>query len=175
MIKLILIVGLIVNYVPKFRLSVFKQLKSLRKISLILFEIIIPLVAIIQLYLLNPKNNFITYMGIIIFSIGIVLGTIARLQLRENYLPILATSPSSRIITNGIYAYIRHPIYFGTILTIMGFELVLFPFLSLMILIIIPILVWQINKEEKLLFKHLKKEWEIYILRTPFKLIPFVY
>lgn len=73
------------------------------------------------------------------------------------------------LVRDGPYAVVRNPMYFGTLLIGTGvvftlFQLwVIFPFIIIFLLIYIP----QIKKEEALLLKTFKEEYEAYSQSTP--------
>lgn len=79
------------------------------------------------------------------------------------------SSQGRNLVTDGPYAAVRNPMYFGTLLIGAGviFTLlqlwVIFPFIIIFLLIYIP----QIKKEEALLLKTFKKEYEAYSQSTP--------
>lgn len=79
------------------------------------------------------------------------------------------SSQGRNLVTDGPYAAVRNPMYFGTLLIGTGviFTLlqlwVIFPFIIIFLLIYIP----QIKKEEALLLKTFKKEYEAYSQSTP--------
>lgn len=79
------------------------------------------------------------------------------------------SSQGRNLVTDGPYAAVRNPMYFGTLLIGTGviFTLlqlwVIFPFIVIFLLIYIS----QIKKEEALLLKTFKKEYEAYSQSTP--------
>ncbi|UCF12864.1 MAG: isoprenylcysteine carboxylmethyltransferase family protein [Thermoplasmatales archaeon] len=81
-----------------------------------------------------------------------------------------------QLITDGIFEYIRHPHY--TSLLIVGFGLALF-FFSLFALLIavmaIPIMIWSIIDEEKLLIKQYGNEYKKYMEKVPWRIIPKIF
>ena len=76
-------------------------------------------------------------------------------------------------MTEGIFQHIRHPHY--TSLLIVGFGLALF-FYSLAALLIaiiaVPIMIWSIVDEEKLLIKQYGEEYKKYKKKVPWRIIP---
>ena len=76
------------------------------------------------------------------------------------------------VTTNGIYRYIRHPIYTGDILLLIGLQLALNSWLVLGVLVIIPIVVKQVLLEEAILSKAFP-HYRDYLLNTR-RFIPFV-
>jgi len=86
------------------------------------------------------------------------------------------TTFKGQLVTSGIFAYIRHPHY--TSLLIVGFGLALF-FYSLAALLIavlaIPLMIWSIIDEEKLLLIQYGEEYKRYMEQVPFRLIPRIF
>jgi len=78
-----------------------------------------------------------------------------------------------QLITTGIFQHIRHPHYAS--LLIVGFGLALF-FYSLVALAIaviaIPIMIWSIVDEEKLLIQQYGEDYKQYMKQVPWRLIP---
>jgi len=81
-----------------------------------------------------------------------------------------------QLVTKGIFQYIRHPHY--TSLLIIGFGLALF-FCSLAALLIaiiaIPIMIWSIVDEEKLLIKQYGEKYKEYMKKVPWRIIPKIF
>jgi len=81
-----------------------------------------------------------------------------------------------QLVTSGIFKHIRHPHY--TSLLIIGYGLA-FIFNSLAALLIasiaIPIMIWSIIDEEKLLIKQYGDEYKKYMKKTPYRLIPRIF
>lgn len=77
------------------------------------------------------------------------------------------------LITQGIYAYIRNPIYTGLTIALIGAELVARSYLFLFAFLGFFVAYRQAKLEEKILEKHFGKEYTAYKKRTKM-LIPFV-
>ena len=60
--------------------------------------------------------------GIICFCLGVILRRLAICKLGKDFKLTLETP--SRIVTIGIYRYMRHPSYFGSLLIILGLSLI---------------------------------------------------
>jgi protein-S-isoprenylcysteine O-methyltransferase Ste14 len=81
-----------------------------------------------------------------------------------------------QLVTDGIFQYIRHPHY--TSVLIVGFGLAFF-FFSLFALVIaflaIPIMIWSILDEEKLLTRQYGEPYKEYMKKVPWRMIPKVF
>lgn len=67
------------------------------------------------------NNNNITVIGVPILVIGVLTAVIALLQLNSNLSPFPTPKPNTTLIKNGVFKYIRHPIYSGIILITFGY------------------------------------------------------
>lgn len=67
--------------------------------------------------------NFLKITGFISTILGGILIVIALLQLNKNLSPFPSPKPDSQLIKNGIYKYIRHPIYTGILGLLLGCSL----------------------------------------------------
>ncbi len=88
----------------------------------------------------------VQYLGLALFILGLLLFIIPLLQLRglENI---------DRLVTNGIFALVRHPMYMGMIFWVIGYPLFLQAKFTLMTsgIWIANILVWRHLEEKELL------------------------
>jgi len=118
---------------------------------------------------------FMNYISLAVALMGAVFASIARLALRENYVPAMAAFPPKKMVTTGLYRIIRHPAYFGTLIALIGFELALSSYLVIIALAFAVIIIAQIIKEEKMLSELYGAEWQDYVRQVPYKLILFIY
>ena len=56
--------------------------------------------------------------AISLITIGIILRVIAMKTLRENFTEVIRTP--TRVIRTGIYKYVKHPAYWGSMLILLG-------------------------------------------------------
>lgn len=81
-----------------------------------------------------------------------------------------------QLVTDGIFQHIRHPHY--TSILIVGFGLALF-FYSLfafaIAVIAIPIMIWSIIDEEKVLTKQYGEPYKEYMKKVPWRIIPRIF
>jgi protein-S-isoprenylcysteine O-methyltransferase Ste14 len=79
------------------------------------------------------------------------------------------------VIDTGPYAHVRHPMYAGAIWLFVGIPLALGSWWSLgLIVLVLPVLVWRILDEEKILQRDLPG-YTAYMHRVRFRLVPFVW
>lgn len=68
-----------------------------------------------------PKLIVLTGIPVTILGLAIIL--IAILQLNKNLSPFPTPKSGSQLIQNGLYKYIRHPIYTGILLLFLGYSI----------------------------------------------------
>lgn len=68
--------------------------------------------------------TFVFWVGIIIFVLGGLITITAVLQLNVHLSPFPSPLPGSRLIKNGVYKFMRHPIYTGLLLSLLGYSIV---------------------------------------------------
>jgi len=152
----------------------YKPPKKLRALfivhysPLLLMIMIGPLTALYGVWAL-PINLFISIIiGLMIFFMGAFVYFKWEIYWRKIY--------KGQLVTGGVFKYIRHPHY--TSLLIIGFGLAFF-FYSLAALLIaiiaIPIMIWSIFDEEKLLIKQYGDEYKKFMKETPWRLIPRIF
>ena len=114
----------------------------------------------------------------IIASILFLIGyTIYAEVMRENQWlsRTIETHDEQTIISTGLYAIVRHPMYTATIIMFLAIPLVLGSWPSFLLMLpYIPIILRRINDEERLLNAELKGYTD-YCTQVRWRLVPFVY
>jgi protein-S-isoprenylcysteine O-methyltransferase Ste14 len=104
--------------------------------------------------------------GLAIFIPAFVLFLLARLQLGAAF---SVRAKASSLVTSGLYARIRHPIYVFGAMMIIGFVLVMQrPWWLLIFVPVIPIQVIRVRKEEQVLEATFGDEYREYKRKTWF-------
>lgn len=126
-------------------------------------------------------QNIITFplpieeIGIGVLAIGLAIALYARYSLGRNWSGRVSFQKDQELVTSGLYAYIRHPIYLGIMLMGAGtLAIVNFSFVVIGTILVAISFFQRIKKEEELMTKHFPKEYAEYQRRTK-KLIPFVW
>lgn len=91
--------------------------------------------------------------GVVLFTAGLAIAMLGRIHLGDNWSDIETAQVMRRqsVVANGVYAYIRHPIYVGDLLLLLGIELSLNSWLVVVIGLLAPIVLWKAVREEKML------------------------
>ena len=95
--------------------------------------------------------------GGILYTFGLLVAILGRLHLGNNWsdIEVNRIQDKHQTVTTGIYAYLRHPIYVGDLLLLIGLELALNSWLVLGVLALTPIVLMKAIKEEKVLAANL--------------------
>lgn len=117
------------------------------------------------------------YVGLLMIIIGLVIRFAAIIHAQKSFTHRVQTRKrkAHKLVTDGIYKYIRHPGYFGFFVFAVGTEVFFENPVSVVIFIIV---LWRffsnrIYNEEKYLVDFFGKDYEDYRRRTP-TLIPFI-
>ena len=117
-----------------------------------------------------PQSSIVLQViGLICVFFGVGISVSARKTLGTNWSHAVEyqVKKKQEIITTGVYAVIRHPIYAGLSLAVIGGELVLQSYLVFFVLLAaILIGYFQAKREEKLLMAHFGDEYKSYMKRT---------
>ena len=102
---------------------------------------------------ISSQPSLLRLSGTAIYFVGLATAIVGRLQLGKNWanLEDYKVSSEQTLVTNGIYRYIRHPIYTGDILLLLGLELALNSWLVLSVILVVVVVVRQAMAEEVLL------------------------
>lgn len=65
--------------------------------------------------LVKSISVFITIVGLLVLILGLI-------QLQKNLTPFPSPKQNAELVTNGVYQFIRHPIYTGIFMTAVGYS-----------------------------------------------------
>lgn len=113
--------------------------------------------------------------GLVIYGLGLLTAILGRTQLGQSWSDIERAGVHSKqtLIEHGLYKFIRHPIYTGDILLLIGLQLSLNSWLVLGIIVLAPVVAKQAITEENMLRQTLDG-YDEYCGRTK-RFVPFVY
>ena len=119
-------------------------------------------------------DEIVTYIGVGFFIFAYILYAEV---LRENtYLSrTIEVQEGQKVIDNGLYGIVRHPMYTSTIILFLAMPLILGSWLSFFIFLLYPILIaFRAINEEKVLSKELIGYNE-YMKKVRYRFIPFIW
>ena len=124
------------------------------------------------LYTMQSPMNVV---GALIFIIGLVITVNAQMTLKRNYSGMLRIREGHQLITHGIYKYVRHPVYTGTLLRTFAIPIYTTSLLGFLFALVgIPLFIYRIGVEEQMLIEEFSDEYLEYTKATR-KLFPYVY
>lgn len=107
--------------------------------------------------------NIDMYLSFTLMIIGLLIILTSILQLSKNLSPFPSPKSNSDLVTSGLYAYLRHPIYTGILILLLGYSLWQMYFSCFLFLLLLGILFYYKAKyEESLLLQKFKsyKEYQ---------------
>ena len=122
----------------------------------------------------SPVLPYVSVVGDVLVALGFLLTFIVILQ--NNYAAsTIQVAEGQKVVSTGLYAYVRHPMYAGVLPMLVGIPLALGSWWGVFgLVIIVPAIIWRLLDEEKFLHKNLPGYTE-YANRVKYRLIPFVY
>ncbi len=124
-------------------------------------DLIVYILLSFLLFIIYFSQNFLKYLGIFISLLGFAIWVAGLIYLGDAF---QIRPEARRLITGGIYSKIRHPIYVGGFIVILGwfiYSIGTMWFLVLILALIISaiIAIIRISKEEELLYKKFGKRY----------------
>lgn len=117
---------------------------------------------------------YVSLVGDVLLALGLFIDL---LVFKENSYGAsnIKVEEDQRVISTGPYALVRHPMYAGVLIMVIGIPLALGSWWGLAILaLIVPGLAWRILDEEKLLKKDLPGYVE-YLQKVRYRLVPYLW
>lgn len=125
--------------------------------------------------ILTLKHSYWRHVGLLFCCVGVAARIAALKTLGRQFSAYVTLQPCHRLVRDGIYAHIRHPLYLSLLLIPTGVALVFSSLLTLPILILAATFVFdRIRKEERLLAAHFGPEFEDYRRRS-WRLVPLLF
>jgi protein-S-isoprenylcysteine O-methyltransferase Ste14 len=148
--------------------------KIIQSITGIAFIAIFILSALNHRFGLSVVSMYVVVSGDVLVALGLL---IVFLVFKENTFTsaTIEVSTEQKVISTGPYALVRHPMYIGAFIMLIGVSLALGSWLGLLAVIPIAfVIIWRLLDEEKFLAKNLSGYAE-YLSRVKYRLIPFVW
>lgn len=113
--------------------------------------------------------------GLSLFVVGLTIMIVGQITLWKNYSGFVVIKKGHKLITHGVYRFTRNPMYLGAIMVFAGLPVYaasVYGFLTMFLML--PIFLFRIRMEEKMLAEYFGDEYEAYRDATK-RLIPFLY
>jgi len=124
----------------------------------------------------SPNFNLIlTILGTTSLTAGFLLRVIAHNNLKENFHYAVKINHNHTLITDNIHKYIRHPMYTGMFLLLLGIALIFSSSygVAILILLVTPVGIYRTIVEERALTKHFGNDYVNYCYVTK-RFIPYI-
>lgn len=123
-----------------------------------------------------PSSMFLSLTGFFLVFLGVSICIRARKNLGVNWSlgSQYQIKDGQQLITQGIYKYVRHPIYLGVILSSIGGEMVCHSYLSISFLAFFFVFYMQSRREDMLLLKQFGEKFKKYKKKTAM-FIPYIF
>jgi protein-S-isoprenylcysteine O-methyltransferase Ste14 len=111
--------------------------------------------------------------GVLLAALGVGLAIVARVQLGRNWGMPTSQKENPELVTTGPYAFIRHPIYTGMLIAMLGAAI------GQTVSWVLPLILYGIyftysaRREEKLMIEEFPQQYPAYMARTKM-LVPFL-
>ena len=125
--------------------------------------------------LIISLNEIIRFIGLAFYIIGFIVMHIVEVRLGNQFSIEVTIQEDHKLITDGMFRFIRHPRYFGIIIFTLGLALIFKSWIAIiLLLLIIFVLLWRIKDEEKMMYQEFGVRWEEYSKNT-WRLIPLLF
>lgn len=126
-------------------------------------------------WLFTP-NYYISALGLLLILIGIIIRWSAILELRKFFTVDVKILADHKLIRSGLFKYVRHPSYFGLLISVLGLGVTMVNWLSTLVMLVphIVIIVMRINEEESALEERFGSDYRAYRQETK-RLVPLIY
>jgi protein-S-isoprenylcysteine O-methyltransferase Ste14 len=111
--------------------------------------------------------------GVVLCVIGVGLAVLGRLYLGRNWGLPASRRENAELVTNGPYRYVRHPIYGGVMLAMLGTAIGAAVFWVVPLVLFSGYFVYSARREEKIMVAQFPEQYPAYMRHT-WMLLPFV-
>jgi protein-S-isoprenylcysteine O-methyltransferase Ste14 len=116
----------------------------------------------------------VSVLGLVLVAVGLTIAMLVTIQ--NGYAAAnITVETGQQLSSTGWYGFVRHPMYFGNVILMVGVPLALGSYWGLLILLVgLAVLALRINDEEALLKKDLAG-YDEYMDRVHYRLVPYVW
>lgn len=155
--------------------SLLKRPLGIRLITLAVLILLILLhVPLASRHNLDTTNAVSETVGFVVYLLGLALAIWARLNLGRNWGMPMTLKDDPELVTSGPYKYIRHPIYSGILLAILGTAVAVNLFWLYVFIGISVYFIYSATVEEKIMEKQFPAKYLAYKKKSKM-LVPFIF
>ncbi|MBT3283558.1 isoprenylcysteine carboxylmethyltransferase family protein [Candidatus Bathyarchaeota archaeon] len=173
---IVIFVAVVLPYLKKMPDGSPRKKDVVFQVSGLLLLIAILVASVEPLY--TPGSLFLSPMivvGTTMFVIGLIITVRAQMTISTNYSWTLEIRDGHTLVESGLYKYVRHPIYTGTLIRLISIPVFTSSLPGFILsLLSIPVLNYRIGLEEGMLIEEFGEEYERYKERT-WRLFPYIY
>jgi protein-S-isoprenylcysteine O-methyltransferase Ste14 len=121
----------------------------------------------------TPSNTLVRICGVVLCALGIGVAIWARASIGRNWGMPMSRKENPELVTTGPYSFIRHPIYSGILIAMLGCAV------SVSILWLLPLIffgayfIYSARREERIMVEEFPEQYPAYMRRTKM-ILPFV-
>jgi protein-S-isoprenylcysteine O-methyltransferase Ste14 len=148
--------------------------KIIQSLTSLMFIAMLVVPALDHRFAWTPVSPVVTVVGDVLVALGFVL---IFFVYRENTYAsaTIEIAPEQKVISTGLYALVRHPMYCAALFLLIGMPLSLGSWSGLIVfLLFVPALLWRILGEERFLARHLSGYVE-YQRKVRHRLLPYIW
>ncbi|MHC4167001.1 MAG: methyltransferase family protein [Planctomycetota bacterium] len=150
------------------------QVLLARLVKLVILVLISIQVSVVDVLPILSEPLALRIAGGLVYSLGLIMAVLGRIELGDSWSDIEVgdVAVDGQVVSAGLYGYLRHPIYVGDLLLLVGLELSLNSWLVCVAAALIPPVVFRAIQEERSL-RRMLPGYEDYMHRTK-RFIPFI-
>jgi protein-S-isoprenylcysteine O-methyltransferase Ste14 len=111
-------------------------------------------------------SDILGWTGVVLCAFGFGLAIIARWHLGRNWGMPMSRKEQPELVTSGPYAHLRHPIYTGLILAMLGSAIGVNIFWAVMLVPVGAYFIYSARREETVMLQLFPEQYAAYIART---------
>jgi protein-S-isoprenylcysteine O-methyltransferase Ste14 len=124
-------------------------------------------------YAYQAHSILLGAIGAVLVLLGVGLAVYARIYLGRNWGMPMSRKEEPELVTGGPYAFVRHPIYTGIILAMLGSAVGISVVWAVMLIVFAPFFIYSARREEELMCEQFPAQYPDYMRRTKM-IVPFV-
>lgn len=122
-----------------------------------------------------PRTSALSFLGLALTIAGLAFAIAARVFIGRNWSGMVTVKKDHKLVRNGPYALVRHPIYTGTLLALLGTAIVFGETQGLLVVALATLILWiKSRREELFMTEEFGEEYRQYKQKVK-ALIPYVW